>query len=81
MNQFKNKVLYIESNEMLEEVRELIEKSGKKEILPKEVENASNTVRYMYYSNSPLGSYFRISKKCSFEYEITLEEFKELLKQ
>lgn len=76
MKQFKNKVLYIESNEMLEEVRELIEKQGFE--LGEIYTFSEPYFNYLYHL---VGRSFELSFKWNEESEITLEEFKELLKQ
>ena len=74
MKQFENKVLFIVGGEMLRLVKELIEKSGNK--CGKDFDLLEE--RFLYYDYSTES--FNISWRAYFDEEITLEQFKELLK-
>lgn len=80
MKQFENKVLFIKDEPMMEEVRKLILDSGFKIckstfFLSKENLKANNLT--FLESDEDFGLTFKL--EC--EQEITLEQFKELLKQ
>ena len=79
MKQFENKVLFILDEEMLEEVQKLILDAGF--LIDKETfflsEGDCLEANYLIYLDNSFG----LSYKWKSDQEITLEQFKELLKQ
>lgn len=82
MKQFENKVLLIENKEMHNEVYVLIQKSGKKvDACFKHMFCGGDNYDFLYHDHNYDETEFSLGPKRANDLEITLEEFKELLKQ
>jgi len=78
MKQFENKVLFIKDEEMLKEVKELLDKTSVNIDLPT-LFLTNDECDYLIY-DIHFEDFFMFMKT-DYDQEITLEQFKELLKQ
>lgn len=74
--QFKNVVVHITSEEMLQQAREIIERNGHR---AEAFRLSRNDFDYMYYGDK--SNFFSLSAKFETDKEITLSEFEELFNE
>jgi hypothetical protein len=75
MEKFENKVLFIKDEEMLKEVREIIDNNKKTRVSDNQFRLCEPNFNYLYFEK-----YFAIGIKKEWEEEIDFEIFKQILK-